>query len=441
MSKKIFRKQISCTLVVLIFVVYPSAARKQQVPVELSAGQAVEMAMENNRTIRSLGHQLKGADYNVKSAATNLLPRVALNGSYTRLDMDDEMKILSGGSDNSYSVGVQIQQPVFTGFATLNGLRSARVSRAVQESGNETVKQTIRYAVLQIYWGMVNLQKSQTVATEAIRQLEELTSNQEAMMEQGMATEHDYLLTKASLEQARINELGVRKSISSMKRQFAALLGLPVSTEIALTDTSAAQPDRAITDVDSVVQAALQKRPDLKETVSQVRLTELGVKSAQSALYPTLSAGFSYSNTRPDQLRRDQWGDNWTFSAQLNFTLWDWGNRNFQIRKAREQQLSMVALLEDKRASVEKEVLDAYYDVEQSSKVLQAAELLVEAREKAYEASNAKHSEGVISTFELLEAHNSYVSAKHQALQAATDLELAVVKLDMGGLGSDSGLE
>lgn len=441
MLKKVSRKQISCTLVALMLAVFPSAAQTRNEPVQLSADQAVKMAMEKNRTIKALDHQLKGADYSVKSAATNLLPHIALNGSYTRLGMDDEMKLLSGGNDNSYSIGMQIQQPVFTGFATLNGLHSARVSRAVQESGNETVKQTIRYAVLQIYWGLVNLQKSQTVASEAVRQLEELTSNQEAMMEQGMATEHDYLLTKASLEQARMNELNVKKSISSMKREFAVLLGIPVSTEIALTDTSAALQARVVTNADSVVQAALHKRPDLQETASQVELTELGVKIAQSALYPTLSAGFSYSNARPDQLRRDQWSDNWAVSAQLNFTLWDWGNRNFQIRKAKEQQFSVMELLEDKKATVEKEVLDAYFDVEQSSKELEVAELLVGAREKAYEASLAKHSEGVIPMFELLDAHSSYISAKFQALQAATNLELAVINLDMGGLGSSSRTE
>ena len=60
----------------------------------------------------------------------------------------------------------------------------------------------------------------------------------------------------------------------------------------------------------------------------------------------------------------------------------------------------------------------------------------MEAREKAYDASLAKYEEGVIPMYELLDAHNSLISAKYAALQTATSLKLAIINLDMGGLGS-----
>jgi outer membrane protein TolC len=274
------------------------------------------------------------------------------------------------------------------------------------------------------------------VASEAIKQLEELTSNQEARMEQGMSTEHDYLLTKASLAQARINELKVNKSVSSMKRQFAILLGLPATTEIVLIDTSAEGSLSPHVDLDSAVSSALSGRPDLKETRLKMDLAELGIKSAKSAFYPTIVAGFGYSNESPEPDVREQWRYNWAASVSLKFNLLDWGDRNFKLKKAREQQLALKEILQEKTASVEKEVLDAYHEVEQLQRETEAAELLMEAREKAYEASLAKYEEGVIPMYELLDAHNSLISAKYAALQTATSLKLAIINLDMGGLGS-----
>lgn len=427
-------------LVLTVCVVLGQSAER----VELSAEMAVEMAMKNNHSIKSVEHQQKQAEYDIKSARTAFLPGVSLSGSYSRTGLDFEIPAAIADSlppgmgldKNSYTYGIQIQQPVFAGFAVLNGLNSAKLSSAITKENAEAVRQKIRYAVLQIYWGIVSLQKSGSVASEAIKQLEELTSNQEARMEQGMSTEHDYLLTKASLAQARINELKVNKSVSSMKRQFAILLGLPATSEIVLIDTSAEDSLSSQVDLDSAVSSALSGRPDLKETRLKMDLAELGIKSAKSAFYPSIVAGFGYSNESPEPATKERWRYSWRASASVNFTLLDWGNRNYKLKKAKEQQSALKEILQEKTASVEKEVLDAYHEVEQLQRETEAAELLMEAREKAYEASLAKYEEGVIPMYELLDAHNSLISAKYAALQTATSLKLAIINLDMGGLGS-----
>ncbi|MBN1577857.1 MAG: TolC family protein [Chitinispirillaceae bacterium] len=440
MEKHAWGNNIPALLTAVLFSVYPSIAQSTGRAVELSAAQAVEMAMKYNYALRSLDHQVKGSGYAVKSAVTGFLPQATLNGTYTRKSGNDMFSRFLGSSlRNAYSIGLEIQQPIFTGFATLNSLRSAQATRTLQETTNEKTKAAVRYAVLQIYRGLVNLQKSKAVANEAVKQLEELTSNQAALMEQGMATEHDYLLTKASLAQARMNELEVDKSIASMKRQFAVLLGLPVTAEITLSDTAATQTVPTTADMDSLVKAAFQNRPDLRETDLQMHLSDLGVKLTRAAYFPTLVAGYSWSNSRPDQTLQDQWGDDWHAYAAFNFTLFDWGSRIFKVKKAKEQHLSLLELSAQKKSFVEKEVIDAHQNVEQSSKELEVAGLLVEAREKAYDASLAKHEEGVMPLYELLNAHSACITAKYQALQAATNLELALINLEMGGLGTSSG--
>jgi outer membrane protein TolC len=460
-------KLIKYSLIALLITIVMPDAQASENTLTISAQQAVDMAMKNNHTIKSLDHQLKGTEYSIKSAVTSFLPRVVLNGSYGHLgidapattntptipppvefDLGDQYvlsnisNMMGGGisltTDNSYSLGLQIQQPIFTGFATINGLRAAQVSRAMQEKSNEKIRQTIHYAILQVYWGLVSLEKSETVALEATRQLDELTANQQARMEQGMVTEHDYLLAKASLAQAKMNELNINKTVSSMKRQLATLLGMPSSTVIILSDTNITTRSTEKVDLDSAVHHALMTRPDLGSSRLSLRLAEINTKVTKSAFYPTLVGGFGYSQSRPDRSYKDQWGDSWNVSLALNFTLLDWGNRSFQLRKAYEQELTYTELLKEKESTVEKEVYDAYYDVDQSQLKLETAELLVEAREKSYEAALAKHDEGVISMYELLDAYNTFVAAKYQVLQSATSLELAIINLDLGGQGTGS---
>ena len=404
----------------------------------LSAEQAVMLAQENNRTLKALDHQLKATELGIKSAVTGLLPQASLSSTYTRKSGNDMFsQFLGSDLKNSYSLGIDVQQSLFNGFATINSLRSARTTSTLQKATNEKNAQTICFAVLQIYWSIMNLQKSEIVADEAIRQLEELTASQKAMFDQGMAAEHDYLLTGASLEQARMNLIEVTGTIETMKRQFAELLGLPVTTELKLIDTSVA-PEVPPGDNDSIIAWALENRPDLRESELQLRLSNLGVKMNRSSLFPAVTAGYSWSASRPDQTLQDQWGDDWSAYIALNFTLFKWGDRFFKIRKAREEYLSLSLLHEQKKSMVEREVRDAFQEVEVSVKKLKAARLLADAREKAYEASHAKYDEGVIPMYELLDSHSALVSAKYQTVQATTDLKLAVINLTMAGLGGSS---
>ncbi|MFP4418001.1 MAG: TolC family protein [Chitinispirillaceae bacterium] len=449
-------------LTALAISVYPAAAQSGSGAdggeLRLSAGQAVEMAMKNNHMLKSLNHQLKSTEYDIKSARTRMLPSVNLQASYSRLGYDEVEQSLPGGDfgsnplaaelssmlqmsqpeKNNYSVGIQVQQPIFTGFKTLHALNSAKLSNSLQQMTNEKTEQTIRYATLQVYWGIVNLQKSVRVAGEAVRQLEELASNQKALMEQGMATEHDYLLTDASLAQARMNELKVRQTVDQMKREFAVILGRPVSTQILLTDTSTTHNESSVGDLDFTIDKALRDRPDLCESKLQLQQAEIGTKMARSDWFPTLSASFSYSNSRPDMFQEDDWGDSWTGTLALNFPLLNWGDRHFKTRKAVEQQKALAEMVNQQEASVEKEVIDAFYAVEQARNELEVAQVLATAREKAYNATRAKHEQGVSSTYELLDAHNMFISAQYQSLEAATDLELALLNYEMGGMGAGS---
>lgn len=410
--------------------------------VQLSALQAVDMAKKGNRSLAALEHLLTGADCDVKSATTALLPHASLTGNYTRKSGNDMLSVFANTAlKNSYSVGFEAQQPLFTGFATINGLKSAQLSRTLQRTSNEKTEQVITYAVLQIYWGLVNLEKSRSVAGDAVQQLDELVANQAALLDQGMATEHDYLLTKASLVQAQMNELNAGKMLRSMKRQFAVLLGLPVNSDIFLTDTVVHRTAILPVNQDSLVASTLSERPDLKEADLKLQLSGLAVTMTRSAYYPSIVAGFSYTTSRPDfskfmRYQQERWGDDWYGYAALNFNLFDWGNRFFKVKKAKEQYCALLLVNEENRATVEREVRDAHEAVGQEKQALEAAELLAEAREKAYDASYAKHEEGVLPMYELLNAHSNFIAAKYQALQAATTLELALVNLQIGGLGT-----
>lgn len=438
MNSERVRMPIFTSVITALLVAIPYADT-----VELSLQQAIDLTMKNNASIKAMEHQITAAKYGIKSAVTSFLPKLSTTVSARHQGGDDLMAELgkmfgaTGPKLNDYySIGFEVQQPIFTGFATLNALQSAKTSYALQEATSEKTQQLTRYAVTRIYWGLVSLRKSGDVANEAVKQLEELTNNQKALLEQGMSAEHDVLLTEASLEQARLSVLNIEKSLKSTQRQFSIYLGLPLESEIVLTDTLSSTSEATVFNSDSLLQAALQSRPDLKETNLQLTLSETGIKLQRSAYYPTLAAGFSLSEARPDQLNRDKWGNTWNVYAAFNFNIIDWGDRVFKVKKAQSQHLSLIEQVEQKREMVKKEVLDANESVVQNAKTLDVTLKLQEAQKRSYEATVAKYEEGVIPLYELLNIHSNYIGAKYKVLEASANLELARINLEMGGIGS-----
>jgi len=113
---------------------------------------------------------------------------------------------------------------------------------------------------------------------------------------------------RALLESLRTLQ-DIRKELMPAKAELATLMGLNPSTNFELADVN--NPDFTTphldVDIASMERTALVRRPELREAQYQERITQLEVRSAFLALFPSLNlnAGINYNSS--DYLRNSNW--------------------------------------------------------------------------------------------------------------------------------------
>ena len=118
---------------------------------------------------------------------------------------------------------------------------------------------------------------------------------------------------------------------------------------------------------------------------------------------------------------------------QMN--LWDGGKGYFATKSAKRSLLMMKENLRQQQKEVKKDVLDAHHDLLEAKAELIASEENLMAWEKKHLVLEQKLAQGMATMFEYLSAQSTLTRAKQQVIEAKTNLQLANIKFEMGGVG------
>ena len=87
-----------------------------------------------------------------------MFPKIYTNGSYNFISEIPKLKLagipidISAGANNQYDVNIQIQQPIFTGFRSLNLIKSANEDLKIKRSQSRSILNQILYQIHNIFY-------------------------------------------------------------------------------------------------------------------------------------------------------------------------------------------------------------------------------------------------------------------------------------------------
>lgn len=431
--------------------------------------EALELALENSRDIEGARFELIGAEERVKEAWGNVFPTLDLNMSYTRnltvpgnflpriiFDPDadpDELVAVKFGADNSWSLSLRAEQPLFEAAAFI-GVGTASQYRSLQ-------REVLRGRVIDTATRVKLAFHAAQLADEGVRLTENTVGRvrqtlQETrkMAEAGVSSSYDVL--RLEVELANL-EPSLRRSANA-----AAAAKRNLAVELALADLDGVDVRGSLLDVDldeeidagnEVVRAggtllsqdramdlAMENRSDVRqlELTERLRVAELRVE--QSGYLPKLTLFGTYSiaaqqNGNPDFFgasdRQRSYGRQ--IGVQLSFPLFAGMKRparTSQIKSAVNQVRSQQALLRDR---VESDVKTLMADVAEARERARAQKLARAQAQRGYEIARAQYREGIGSQLETIDAENAlrqsefnYAEAVHDYLTARVRLEAAI---------------
>ena len=403
---------------------------------------AVEHATEVKREV--VNARQRKQDY--QHAVAGFLPTVTggVQGQYAwGRNIDPETNTYNNVTtfNNYYQLYAELN--VFDGFATINALKQAKLSRDYSATAMQKIQDDRAIDVMQKYVDAAYAEASIRIASEKLNESKRMLVKMKRLYELGEKGRPDVVQMESQVAEDEYNlthqENVAKQSLLALK----SAMNFPVDEELKIQINKEQKiqingklnlklnaENEAISEFginyETVYQGFLHISPDLKSAEFEVERARYDYKIAKGRLLPSLSLGGGISTNYYKNL--SQKGQYDGFASQfrnnqgeylaltLSIPIYN-SDRWHSVKKARNDwQLAQVNL-EETRRKLHDQIAQAVMDAEGYAKELHQMQKKVASDSLAYHMSSRKFEEGMLSTFDLHTAAQTLLESRIKELQ------------------------
>ncbi len=263
------------------------------------------------------------------------VPSVSLQAGYSRLSEVEPgtMTINTGmpvevsfpeSLQNSTSIKLSLQQPLFTGLRISSSIRQAEALSAAAIGDVEKSRRDLRYAIEEAFWQVAKAKGQYQSVQESIAEMESHLADVKKLFDQGMATNNDVLQARMRLEDTRIDLARTAGARDLAGVRLAQLTGLPWDRAIDVSPDARPGVQDSPEAPDVLVARALSSRSEIRSARSRVVAQEAGLDLARAGRYPSVSLVGDYTLADPNPRvnpQSDQFVGSWSIGIFASIDL------------------------------------------------------------------------------------------------------------------------
>lgn len=394
--------------------------------------QCIDYALENNITVKQQDVTRRQNEVQLSTAKNSRLPDLnasaSQNWSFGRGLTSENTYSNRNTSSTSLSLGTTV--PLFTGFRIPRTIELNKLNLEAATADLGKARDDISVQVAQAYVQILYNIELRDVAQRQIDidsiQVERLRE----MYRTGKASGVEVAQQEATLAQSRLTLTQADNDYRISLLTLAQLLELPspegftiVRPDIATltVDEAAALPLP-----DEIFQEAIAFKPEVKAETLRLKSTEMSIKIAQSALWPTLSlsAGLGSNYYKTNGFDTESFGrqmrNNFSqyIGLSLNIPIFNRFETRNSIRSARLDRESQQLRLDDVKKTLYKEIQQAYYNAVAARAQYASSTEATASNKAAFDLMSAKYEYGKANITEFNESKNNWLKAESDLARA-----------------------
>lgn len=399
----------------------------------LGLEECIQLGFARDPGLRSDELEARIDEARVREMQGQMLPSVALQGSYARLS-DVAAGALSTPLGpiafpaplvNSTSLRLSVQQPLFTGQRISSSLRQAEALRDAGRGDAERSRLELRYAITEAYWNLAKAGAQEQAMRQSVAQLDSHLMDARQLLDQGMVTHNEVLQAQMRLEDAKIELAGAENLHQLTRVRLSQIIGLPWNTMIEIQEPSLEQAQAPAEQLDEAIGAALASRPEILSSRSRISAQEASVDLARSGLFPSVYLTGDYTLADPNQRvfpQSDQFVGTWSVGIMASVDIGRYPQALAQAEQARDK---LAQARENSRKiadAVTTDVIRAYLALTESTRRLASLGSELQQAEENERVAAERFRQGVILASERLDAQALLVRARLRQSQALFDV-------------------
>lgn len=272
----------------------------QEVPASLSLEDALDIARRNNPTFLQAENDRHQADWDVKQAYGQLLPSASASSSVSWQGAGEQQfgtltlsDLGFGDLPSYYQSSYRLGLNYFLSYSTLLGPSQAKAQRATTDA---VIRISEAALVSQVTTAYLDVLRQIEGVRLTEKQLENSQFNlrlAQGQLEVGQVTPIDVGLAEIGVGRAEVGVLQARNALATAHMRLLQQMGVSVGQEPDLSTTfELTEPSWGMADLHDM---AISGNPTLQARTRSRESSTIGVKSARSAYYPTLSLNTGWS--------------------------------------------------------------------------------------------------------------------------------------------------
>jgi outer membrane protein TolC len=411
---------------------------------QLSLIQAQDYALKNAFQVKSAQHDKTSADLTSDELLGIGLPQ--LNGSLQYQNFINlPTSIIPGdffgapgqdvkvqfGVPHQLTVGLSASQLLFDG-TWLVGLEASKAYAELQRKNIQKSEIDTRAKTAEAYSMAITSQANLSILRDMLTHMQRLLNDTEAMHREGFSEQQDVDQLMLSVNELMIQIDYTEQYVTITKDLLKFTIGMPLSTDIELTDTWESLTETA---GDDVLSFNANSSIDVQLAENGLLMQQLNVKSKKAALMPNLAA---FYNVQTQGLRDEfdyfdtslPWFPIQLWGIQLNVPILSGGSKSKTIKKTEVEVKRLTDTVSMTKEAVQLEYNTATTELAFSKKRMTQAKSNLELAKSILQKEEIKYREGLSNSFNITQRNQQVINAQSAYTNAAIAYMNAQTKLN-----------
>ena len=415
-----------------------------EIPERIDLESLIRIALARNESVIQARQGIAIAQAEVKTVyGQTFLPRIVASVDITSHSPTPTISTPGGDLPTQPSTTTQaslgLQFPLFHPAEAFYGYPAAMLGTDLATYSRARTEQQIRALVTNQFFRRIGIERRGQVIREFIRSLESQVKDTRVRVDAGAAIENDVLKIELELTRQKQDLVENENAGEIAAMRLNTLLALPrqATYELIWEQPFAVA---SLAPADTLVQRALEARPDLKAESVGIRQLELLRKREKAGFYPSLDAFTSWTHTNPTSQSNP---DSGTLGVSLNWDLFDGNVRNSRAARIGHEIEQARSRLREARRDVALEIEDALRVLENQASAVHLGGIAVNQANENFRVQRELYRNQRSTANDLLEAEVQLTNAKDTVVQATYTYEIALgvleaaVGVDRAGLGGE----
>lgn len=413
----------------------------QEGKLELTLQKSIDIALEQNNDIKKARYDLDIARERVSEAyGTSLFPSIDGSINYRRAVKKPvfliETPLFSGsfesGSDNTMTLAVDAEQPLFTGAMFL----AVRIAKTYEDYSKMNVEYGESDLVVQVksaYYDVLLAEELVQLGELNLEQAKSTLDDTESMYNAGLVSEYDHLKAKVQYQNLvpALTEMKNQRQLA--KNNLRITMGVELDREIVIDDSLEYNPF-AVYQMENARDMLVQNNELLKQMELNAKLQDLNASYEFTKYFPdiTLTANYQAQAQEEDEKPFSRWfyANAWFVGVNVRMPIFTGFSRASQIEQAELEHKKALEDLDKTEKTLKNQLENTLLSIDKNIEQIEAYELAVEEAEKGYDISVKRFNAGLGTQLEVTSSQVTFIQTKVNYLTAIRDYYVNLARLD-----------